>query len=159
MARLFPKVADNHYTGHPVALWVFVALTIVTIIRSLIHMFAADGGAESIATIPLASFTENGAAAVVLTFALWGLSQLLIGLIYVVVLWRYRSLIPLMYLLIIFEYAMRIVLGELKPIETTGTAPGAIGDYIIVPLASVMLFLALRKGSGSVRNVPQPETT
>jgi len=144
MHRLFPKVADNTYTGHPIARWVFIFMTVVTLTRSLIHMFAADGGAESIATIPLASFTDNGAAAVILAFALWGLSQLIVGLIYVVVLWRYQSLIPLMYLLMIFEYVMRIVLGELKPIEITGTAPGAVGDYIIVPLASVMLFLALR---------------
>jgi hypothetical protein len=143
--RLLPRQADNDYRGSPIALWVFVAVTMMTLARSLIHMFAADGGAQSIATIPLDSFTPNGAASVILIFALWGLSQLLMGLIYVVVLWRYRALIPLMYLLMIFEYAMRIVLGALKPIETVGTAPGAVGDYVLVPLAAVMLFLALRR--------------
>jgi len=82
---------------------------------------------------------------VVLTFSLWGLSQFLIGIIYIVVLWRYQALIPFMYLLIIVVYFMRIVLGILKPIETTGTAPGAIGNFIIVPLAVIMLFLSLRE--------------
>jgi hypothetical protein len=145
--KLFPQQANNDYRGSAIAKWVFVVLTIVTIARSLVHMFAADGGAQSIATIPLDSFTPNGADSVILIFALWGLSQLLMGLIYVVVLWRYQNLIPLMYLLMIFEYAMRMVLGELNPIETTGTAPGAIGDYVIVPLALVMLFLSLRTAS------------
>ncbi len=142
---LLPRQLNNDYRGSPIARWVFVVLTIVTIARSLVHMFAADGGAQSIATIPLDTFSQNGAAAVVLLFALWGLSQLLIGLIYVVVLWRYRALIPFMYLLMIFEYAMRIVLGHLKPIETVGTAPGSIGDYVFVPLAAVMLYLSLRR--------------
>jgi hypothetical protein len=49
-----------------------------------------------------------------------------------------------MYLLMIFEYGMRIVLGAIKPIETTGRAPGAIGNFIIIPLALIMLILSLR---------------
>ena len=142
--RLFPQNRTNAYRGNLIAKWVFVLFTLVTIARSLVHMFASDGGAQSIATIPLDSFTADGADAVILTFALWGLSQLLIGVIYGVVLWRYPALIPMMYLLIIFEYGMRIVLGAIKPIETTGTPPGAIGNYIIVPLAIIMLVLSLR---------------
>jgi hypothetical protein len=144
LERLFPQNKTNAYRGNPIAKWVFILLTIVTIARSLVHMFSSDGGAQSIATIPLDSFTVNGADVVILIFALWGLSQLLIGIIYGIVLWRYQALIPLMYLLMIFEYGMRIVLGAIKPIETTGTAPGAIGDYIIVPLAIIMLVLSLR---------------
>jgi hypothetical protein len=113
--------------------------------RNLVHMFAPDGGAQSIATIPLDSFTPNVANTVILMFALGGLSQLLIGIIYVAVLWRYNALIPFMYLLMILEYGLRIVLGTLKPIETTSTAPGAIGDYVMVPLAIIMLILSLRE--------------
>ena len=118
----------------------------VTIGRSLVHMFLPDGGAQSIATIPLDSFTVDGADAVILIFALWGLSQLLIGFIYGLVLWRYQAFIPSMYLMLIIEYGMRIVLGAMKPIQTTGTAPGAIGNFIIVPTAIVMLVLSLREG-------------
>lgn len=147
LERLLPRQLNNDYTGSPIALWVFVFITTITVARSLVHMFAPDGGAQSIATIPLDTFTDNGAATVILMFALWGLSQLLIGVIYVVVLWRYRALIPFMYLLVFVEYAMRIVLGALKPIETVSTAPGAIGDYILVPLALVMLVLSLRQRS------------
>jgi hypothetical protein len=142
--KMFPKQLNNDYRGSLIAKWVFVLLTAVTLVRSLIHMFSPDGGAQSIATIPLDSFTSDGASAVILIFSLWGLSQSLIGFIYTVVLWRYQALIPFMYLLIIVEYTMRIVLGVLKPIETVGTAPGAVGNFIIVPLAVIMLFLSLR---------------
>ncbi len=76
--------------------------------------------------------------------ALWGLSHLLIGVIYGFVLWLYQALIPSIYLLLVFEYGMRFVLGAIKPIETIGTPPGAIGNYIISPLAIIMLVLSLR---------------
>ena len=145
LEKMFPKQLNNDYAGSLFARWVFVLLTAVTLVRSLIHMFSPDGGAQSIATIPLDTFTSDGAAAVILTFSLWGLSQFLLGIIYIAVLWRYQALIPFMYLLIIIEYSMRIVLGFLKPIEMTGTAPGAVGNFIIVPLAVIMLFLSLRK--------------
>jgi len=93
---LFPQPITNSYRGAALAKWVFVLLTVVTLARSLLHIFLPDGGAESIATIPLESFTEDGAAAVIQIFAQWGLSQLLLGLLYLLVLWRYQSLIPLM---------------------------------------------------------------
>lgn len=145
LSRLIPRTVTNDYRGSAIARWVFILITLVTLARSLIHMFAPDGGAQSIATIPLDTFSANAANAVVLAFSLWGLSQLIVGLLYVVVLWRYQSLIPLMYALIVFEYAMRIVLGALNPVETVGTAPGAIGNYVLIPLALIMLALSLRK--------------
>jgi hypothetical protein len=144
MNRLFPT-DPGRYTGHPLARWALLALTVVTIARSLVHILAPDGGAQSIATIPLDSYTAPGAAAVVTLFALWGISQLLLGLVNVVVLRRYPGLIPLMYLLTALEYGLRLSLGVFKPLEVTGTAPGAVGNYVLVPLALVMLWLSLGK--------------
>lgn len=143
--RVFPRQLSNDYQGSPLAKWVFIGVTILTIARSLIHVFAPDGGAQSIATIPLDTYSANAAATVILIFSLWGLSQLLIGLIYVVVIWRYQMWIPFMYLLMVVEYGMRIFLSLVKPIETTRTAPGEVGNYLLLPLALVMLFLSLRR--------------
>jgi len=64
----------NTYHGNPIAKWAFVLITIVTVARSLVHIFAHDGGAQSIATIPLDSFTAGGADVVILIFSLWGFS-------------------------------------------------------------------------------------
>ena len=86
----------------------------------------------------------NGAAAVIHIPALWGLSQLMFGLLYVVVLWRYQAWIPLMWLLTVIEYSGRLFLTVAKPFEIRGTAPGAVGNYILIPLALIMLFLSLR---------------
>lgn len=142
--RLLPKQVDNDYRGNLLAVWAFVPICAVTIVRSLIHMFRSDGGAQSIATIPLDSYPPQAANAVVTIFALWGLSQLLLGLLYLVVLIRYRALIPLMYLTLIAEYLGRIGLGAWKPLETLETPPGASMSLIMVVLAATMLALALR---------------
>ena len=83
--RLLPDSFDNQQRGHPVALWLFYLATIVTVGRSLAHIFLADGGAQSIATVPLEQFTPEGAASVVSMFAFWGLSQLLLAFIMVLV--------------------------------------------------------------------------
>lgn len=58
---------------------------------------------------------------------------------------RYRSLIPLMWLFILVEYAGRLLLGRAKPVELSGTAPGEIGNYLFIPLALIMLVSALRE--------------
>jgi hypothetical protein len=143
--KLFPQPVTNRYGGAPIAKWVLILLTVITVGRSLAHIFLPDGGAQSIATIPLDRFTANGEATVIHIFALWGLSQLLFGLLYVVVLWRYQALIPLMYLFILVEYTGRLLLALAKPIDTEGTAPGAIGNYVLIPLALLMLVLSLRE--------------
>ena len=142
MTTILPEKIDNNYHGKPIALWVFAAITIVTIARSLVHIIAPDGGAQSIATIPLETYTDAGARTVVLMFAYWGISQLLMGLVYLLVLIRYRAMIPLMYLLMAAEYGLRLLMGLLKPIETVETAPGAVGNYAFIPLALVMFWMA-----------------
>jgi hypothetical protein len=126
--KLFPQPVTNEYQGQAVAKWVFALVTILTIARSLAHILLPDGGAQSIATIPLDEFTANGAATAVHLFALWGLSNC-VG--------HSRSLaLPVVgYLFIFVEYTVRLLLTFAKPLETHGTAPGAIGNYLIIPLA------------------------
>lgn len=145
LERLLPKTADNHYRGLSIAKWVFVAMTMLTIARSLAHIFLRDGGAQSIATIPLNAFSSDASAVIIGMFAQWGLTQLMFGLLYVLVLWRYQSLIPLVWLFSAFEWSGRLLLGLAKSFETVGTAPGTIGNLIFVPLALLMLLLALKE--------------
>lgn len=145
LQNLFPKNIDNHYRGIPFVKWVFVAMTILTIGRSLAHIFLQDGGAQSIATIPLDEFTSYSAAVIIGMFAQWGLTQMMFGLLYVLVLWRYQSLIPLMWLFSLFEWTGRLLLGFYKPFETVGQAPGGVGNMIFPVLALIMLVLSLKE--------------
>ncbi|MFP4508843.1 MAG: hypothetical protein ACLFNQ_01825 [Spirochaetaceae bacterium] len=145
MNTFIPAVASNEYRGSRIAVAAFAVLTGVSIIRSLIHILAPDGGAGSIATIPLQRYSADAAATVIHVFALWGLSQLLFAIVSLLVLFRYRSLIPLMYLLSIGEYTVRLVLGFVKPVTLAGTAPGGVANYVLVPLLLVLLLLSVKR--------------
>lgn len=141
---VFPRTINNNYKGLKIALYFFYFLTLVTLWRSQHHLFAADGGAMSIASIPLDNFTSDGEMAVIGVFSLWGLSQLIIGFIYIAVALRYRTLVPFMYLLMFFEYIMRtIYISNFKPIPTLETAPGAIGNIILIIIVPILFTLSI----------------
>ena len=146
LQRVFPAALDNHFPGHRISLYAFYALTAVTLWRSQHHLFAHDGGAQSIASIPLDTYSDSGADTVVGIFALWGLSQLIIGLIYLLVAIRYRSLIPLLYVLFTLEYAMRFWVGTNKAIETVGTAPGSVINLPFMIAGVVLFALSIWRG-------------
>ena len=146
---IFPKTIGNTYSGNIIPKILFYIVILFTIVRSLIHIFAHDGGAMSIATIPLDKYPSAAANTVIYLFGVWGLSQLIMGVFYLIVSLRYKSLIPLMYIFVAFEYAMRLVIGHMKPVVTAGTAPGAVGNYILIPLALTMFFLSIWKKADS----------
>ncbi len=147
LRKIFPHQVDNTYSGHKLGLYFFFLITLVTIGRSCVHIFAADGGAQSIATIPLDTYSQGGAEAVIFIFAQWGIAQLMVGFIYLLVAWRYRRLIPLMYVFLFFEWSSRIALGFFKSIETAGVAPAAIAQLVLVLLIPVMFFLSTRQAN------------
>ena len=144
---ILPKTVDNTYRGKKIAQWIFYAITIITIVRSLIHSFSSDGGAQSIATIPLDTYSDAASRTVIFIFSLWGLSQLIMGSFYAIVAFRYKSLIPLMYVFIFFEYSFRVIMVHLKPITIIGTALGEIANYVFIPLSLVLFILSINKTS------------
>jgi len=144
MSAIFPKRADNGFKGHPVALWAFGFLAAVSLWRSLHHVFAPDGGAQSIASIALDSFSPGAAATVIAVFALWGISQLVLALLYGVVLWRYRALVPLMYGLMAVEYGLRAALPLFKDgVVKSATAPGEVANIVMLVVLPVLLALSV----------------
>ena len=145
LQKILPTTIDNNYKGNKIALWFFYLITAVTVVRSLIHMFKQDGGAQSIGTIPLDTFTEPGVAVIILIFAYWGLSQLMFGIIQVIVAIRYQSLIPFMYLMLFLEWATRFLLSMYKPIVTVGQAPGGIGNMVLPFVCALMFFLSIKE--------------
>lgn len=141
---IFPKQINNTYTGQPIALYTFYIITFITIVRSLIHILAPDGGAQSIATIPLDTYSVESANTVIFMFGLWGISQLLLGILFLIITIRYKALIPLMYLFIFTEYTLRLILGFFKPITLTGVAPGGIGNYVFIILSILLFILSIK---------------
>jgi hypothetical protein len=137
---LFPPQATRTLRGNQLPFYFFILIAVVGTVRSFIHILAPDGGAESIAGMDL---TVTGASGIILAFALWGSSQLVYVVIQWIVLWRYRSLIPLMWGIQLFETLGRMFVGRIKPVTFAHTPPGAYENYIYVVLALVMLGLSL----------------
>ena len=140
LLMLLPAQADNSITGMKLPVYVFTVIAIVSAVRSCIHLFARDGGAGSIAGMNL---DVEGAVGIVFAFALWGSAQLVYALVQLVVAFRYRSLVPFMYVLLIVEVLLRMFVGRTKPVAFAHTPPGAIGNWVMLPLAVVMLILSV----------------
>jgi len=140
-ARLFP-VVDKGYTGSKVPYYFLIFVTIVSTVRSLIHIFAPDGGANSIAGIAV---NGQGGANIIAIFAQWGVMQLLLALLCWLVILRYRFLVPTMLAVIVLEQLFRMGAGQLKPLVVATPPPGAIGSRILLPLAVIALLWSLRR--------------
>lgn len=150
LSNLLPSDARD-YKGPQFARWAAMAFLVIVTVRSLIHVLAPDGGAESIATIDT---TVEGGSNIIAIFGQWGAIQLLLAALLWVLLLRYRGLTPLVLLVFVLEPLLRGLAGSLKPIETVGTAPGAALNWVVVPVMVVLLILSLRERKGQSAKVP-----
>jgi len=136
---LLPPVVDNTIRGMKFPVYLFTLIAMVSTVRSCIHILAPDGGAGSIAGMDL---SVAGAPGIIFSFALWGTAQLIYAFVQLAVAFRYRSLVPFMYVLLFVEALLRILVGHLKPVTFSHTPPGAYGNYVTLPLAALMLILS-----------------
>ncbi len=143
LSILLPDKADNTLAGSKLPLYIFILIAAVGTVRSGIHIFSGDGGAGSIAGMDLA---VTGASEVIFAFALWGSEQLIYALVQWVVILRYRSLVPLMWIVQLLETLGRMLVGRIKPVSFAHTPPGAYGNYVILALSVLMLALCLWSG-------------
>ena len=137
---LLPAKIANTIRGSKIPFYVFALYAVVSLVRSCIHLLAPDGGAGSIAGMDL---SVAGADGIVFAFALWGSSKLILAVIQLLVVFRYRSFVPFMYLMLMLEVLLRELVGKTKPVTFAHTPPGAVGNQLILPLAALMLGLSL----------------
>jgi hypothetical protein len=149
--QLLPKI-DKDYTGPTIPFYFLVVIAAASTVRSLIHIFAPDGGAHSIAGIDI---DVEGGRNLVAMFAQWGGSQLLMALLYWVVIVRYRWLTPLMLAVVMLEQFMRLGCGTLKPLEVTAAPPGGIITKFLLPICVVMFLWSLRAARSGPESAPR----
>jgi hypothetical protein len=152
LSRLLPARIDNRYRGHVLALWLFVPVALQRVALGLTHLLRADGGAQSISTIPLDTYPPSAAQNVIALFARMGLEQLLFGFLCLLVLLRYRALIPLMYLLIVVHYLASRLVGQAKPLVLAGTS-GARTPLLVIAMLCVLGLVLSLSGRG-YREIP-----
>tara|TARA_B100000780_G_scaffold22568_1_gene14472 strand:- start:1518 stop:2003 length:486 start_codon:yes stop_codon:yes gene_type:complete len=158
--KIFPPVADNNFNGHKIALWGFILFTLLMTWRSILHMFFEKYGFHEIANFLPIEGDPDPMLLIYRFFSLWGFVQLIFCLVCWVVIFRYRALIPLMYLLWLFEWGFRTfgypLIREditIQGIYTLGATPGEVGAPYATFLLIILFSLSLVQ-KNNIRTIP-----
>ncbi|MFN2385050.1 MAG: hypothetical protein ABR576_01970 [Thermoanaerobaculia bacterium] len=117
---------------------------------SLNGIFNGYSVASSADGIPMDTYPPAAAGTIVSLFALLGLSRLMISLLGLLVLVRYRSMIPLMFALLLLEHLSARLVRLFIPIVRTGTPPAGVINLALLGLMIVGFALSLRR-QGNLR--------
>ncbi|QNP41686.1 hypothetical protein [Lysobacter solisilvae (ex Woo and Kim 2020)] len=147
LKRILPAHVDNRFRGHVLALWLFAPLTLMKLALGLVHILRADGGAQSVSTMPLDTYPAGAAQNIIALMARMGLEQVLLGALFLLVLLRYRALVPLMYLVAVAHFALQYSVAAMKPLALAGTS-GASTMHLIIGVASGIGLLLSLSGRG-----------
>lgn len=147
--RLLPVRFDNTYRGSKIALSFFGAVVLVRIAIGFGSIFNGYGAATGPDGIPLATFPDAASQTVVSLFAMLGLSRLLLGLLCVLALIRYRSMVPLLFLVLLIEQLGRQLVMTWLPIPRVGEPPVSMLHWTLLVLIVAGLGLSLLPRPGA----------
>ena len=119
--KVFP-MDPSIYEGFLFVRIVTALLLFVVVVRSCIHLFASDGGAQRIAGIDT---SVEGGKNIIAMFHQWGAIQLILGVLLYVLFFRYPGFTPLIVLTLAVEPVMRFVAGRVLSVTSTRKPPGA----------------------------------
>ena len=142
LEQLLPPRVDNSYRGHKLALWLFALVVLAKLGIGFGSVFNGHEAASKADGIPLDTFPPAATQAVVSLFALLGWLHLMLCAICIVVLVRYRALVPLMLALLIVEFLGRRTILLLMPIERS-VSSGTVINLVILAVMIVALVLSL----------------
>ena len=146
MKKLIPETIENKIPHNKFVYYFCWLMVAFNLFRSLEHIFAEDGGAESIAGIPLSSYSPEAANNIVSIFAQWGFSQLVLACTLLIVVLKIRELIPLKLLIIALENIFRAGIGFYKSLIIGADPPGALSPLIgLVTL--IFFFISIRENN------------
>jgi hypothetical protein len=147
--KLLPQPIDNKYSGSKIALWLLGLIVFVHTLQSVLVLVNGYSIAQSADGIPLETYPASAAQTILAIFMTASLRRLIISLICAVVLFRYRSAVPLMFVVLGVSYLAGQVIFQFVPIVRVGTPPGVIMNLIMFGFTIVGLALALWRRGGS----------
>jgi hypothetical protein len=106
-----------------VLLFMKISIALLAIVNGRFTATTADG-------IPLDSYPQQAAQTLITLVGGLGISQLIISAVGVLILVRYRALVPAFLLLLVLEFVARRVLVTFLPVERTAGAPGSITVWV-----------------------------
>jgi len=137
LQRLLPRQVDNSFRGLRPALWLLgllIAVKLAMSLNSIVNTAAVAGGADG---IPLESFGPAAERQVLLLFALMSLGHLVLALIALTTLIRYRALVPFIYLVLLTEHLVRRLIAQ--SYAAPGAQSTAIAWYLNYGLLTLLM--------------------
>jgi hypothetical protein len=134
----YPK----EYRGFPVVRLITLAFLLIVVVRSAIHLFSPDGGAESIAGIDTSVAGGNN---IIALFHQWGAIQLLLAGLMTVLFFSYKGLTSLVILFLALDAPMRALAGQMAAVESTRTPPGEALNWPTFIVLFVLFVVSLIK--------------
>ena len=135
----------REYRGFGVVRLATLAFLLIVVVRSVIHLFSPDGGAESIAGIDT---SVSGGNNIIALFHQWGAIQLLLAGLMLTLFFAYKGFTPLIILFLALDAPMRALAGMMGQIESAHTPPGeALNWPAFFVLATLFIVSLLQKNS------------
>ena len=141
MKKLLPNNPAK-FEGFQAVRIVTAIYLLVMVVRSCIHLFAADGGAQSIAGIDT---SVEGGNNIIAIFHQWGAIQLILAVLLFVLFFRYPGFTPLILLTLALDPVMRFIAGQMMSLTTTGTPPGEALNAAAFYLLALLFIASLIK--------------
>ena len=90
-------------------------------------------------------FPKEASDSIIFIFAIWGISQFLMAIIYSAILWKYQTLLPFGTLHFTLENIFRILLKTFtdKKMVTEKRPPAAILNIVFVPIGIFLFWNSL----------------
>ena len=143
LEQILPRSIDNNYRGQTLALWILgllvlmkLAIGVNSIVNGRVVMTAADG-------VPLDTYPASAAQTLIALWALLGLAHIIISALGIIVLVRYRSMIPFLFFLLLLQHLSGRVILQFLPIVRTGAPPASAINLIHLTLMIAGLALSL----------------
>ena len=142
LKTLFPATVDNTFRGRSLALWVLAFVVLVKLAQIVAVMIDGPGIVTAADGIPLDTFPAAAGQTVVAAFVAMAISRLLVSVVCVLVLWRYRSAAAMLFtLLALHDVARELVL---RPVRTEA-AIGMIVNIILILLTVAGVALSVTR--------------
>ena len=148
--NILPKQINNNYKGSKIAIYGFYPIMVMWLFRSFTHFLSENAGLVKIASINKLPITNNidPNNLVYLFASLWGASQLIITLLTILFFFKYRSLLPLLWLIVIFDILLRFISGFLHPLTPEyyiNVPPGSLAQIPLLIYGIIMFIISIKK--------------
>lgn len=139
--KVFPEV-PSIFEGSQIIRVALALILFVMVVRSCIHLFTSDGGAQRIGGVDT---SVEGGNNIIAMFHQWGAIQILLAALLVVLFFRYPGFTPLIVLTVALDPVLRFVASRKMKVTSTKTPPGAALNGVAF-IILLVLFVASIQG-------------